>query len=61
MTSSLSISEFLETARQKLGGVSSCLNNSKAFARSVTQLDDWLEGQRVTLSHAADLDYHARE
>ncbi|NBX07868.1 MAG: hypothetical protein EBR12_07370 [Proteobacteria bacterium] len=61
MTSSLSISEFLETARQKLGGVSSCLNNSKAFARAVTEFDDWLEGQRETLSHAADLDYHARE
>ena len=61
MTSSLSISEFLETARQKLGGVSACLNNSKAFARAVTEFDDWLEGQRETLSHAADLDYHARE
>ena len=61
MTSSLSISEFLETARQKLGAVSSCLNNSKAFARAVTEFDDWLEGQRETLSHAADLDYHARE
>ena len=61
MTSSLSISEFLETARQKLGGVSSCLNNSKAFARAVTEFDDWLEGQRETLSHAADLDYHASE
>ncbi|MGB0710741.1 MAG: hypothetical protein ACPGQH_09400 [Candidatus Puniceispirillaceae bacterium] len=61
MTSSLSISEFLETARQKLGGISSCLNNSKAFARAVTEFDDWLEGQRETLSHAADLDYHARE
>ena len=61
MTSSLSISEFLETARQKLGGVASCLNNSKAFARAVTEFDDWLEGQRETLSHAADLDYHARE
>jgi len=61
MTSSLSISEFLETARQKLGGVSSCLNNSKAFARAVTEFDDWLEGQRETLSHAADLDYHARK
>ena len=61
MTSSLSISEFLETARQKLGGVSSCLNNSKAFARAVTEFDDWLEGQRETLSHAADLDYQTRE
>ena len=61
MTSSLSISEFLETARQKLGGISACLNNSKAFARAVTEFDDWLEGQRETLSHAADLDYHARE
>ena len=61
MTSSLPISEFLETARQKLGRVSSCLNNSKAFARAVTEFDDWLEGQRETLSHAADLDYHARE
>ena len=61
MTSSLSISEFMETARQKLGGVSSCLNNSKAFAHAVTEFDEWLEGQRETLSHAADLDYHARE
>ena len=61
MTSSLLISEFLETARQKLGGISACLNNSKAFARAVTEFDDWLEGQRETLSHAADLDYHARE
>ena len=61
MTSSLSISEFLETARQKLGGVSSCLNNSKAFARAVTEFDDWLESQRETVSHAADLGYHARE
>ena len=61
MTSSLSISEFLETAKQKLGGVSSCLNNSKAFARAVSEFDDWLEGQRETLSHAADLDYHTRE
>ena len=61
MTSSLSISEFLETARQKLGGISSCLNNSKAFARAVTEFDDWLESQRETLSHEADLDYHARE
>ena len=61
MTSSLSISEFLKTARQKLGGISSCLNNSKAFARAVTEFDDWLEGQREPLSNAADLDYHARE
>ena len=61
MTSSLSISEFLETARQKLGGITACLNNSKAFACAVTEFDDWLEGQRETLSHAADLDYHARE
>ena len=61
MTSSLSISEFLETARQKLGGISACLNNSKAFARAVTDFDDWLKGHRETLSHAADLDHHARE
>ena len=61
MTSSLSISEFMQTARQKLGGVSACLNNSKAFAHAVTEFDDWLEGQREILSHAADLDYHARE
>ena len=61
MTTSLSISDFLETARQKLGGVSACLNNSKAIARAVTEFDDWLEGQRETFSHAADLDYHARE
>ena len=61
MTSSLSISEFLETARQKLGGVSVCLNNSKAFASAVKEFDDWLEGQRETLSNAADLDHHARE
>ena len=61
MTSSLSISQFLETARQKLGGISACLNNSKAFARAVTEFYDWLEGQHETLYHAADLDYHARE
>ena len=61
MPSSLLITEFLETAKQKLGGVSSCLNNSKAFARAVSEFDDWLEGQRETLSHAADLDYHTRE
>ena len=46
MASSLSISEFLETARQKLGVISVCLNNSKAFARAVTEFDDWLKGQR---------------
>ena len=61
MTSSFSISEFLETARQKLGGVSSCLNNSKAFAHGVTEFGDWLKGQLELLPHAADLDYHARE
>ena len=61
MTSSLSISKFMETARQKLGGISSCLNNSKAFARAVTEFDEWLECERETLSHAGELDYHARE
>ena len=60
MASSLNI-RISGNRQAKAWGVSSCLNNSKAFARAVTEFDDWLEGQRETLSHAADLDYHARE
>lgn len=42
MTVQLPLSEVLETAKQKLGSLSSCLNDSAAFAAAVNEFDDWL-------------------
>ena len=42
MTTQLPLSEVLETAKQKLGSVSSCLNDSAAFAAAVQDFDEWL-------------------
>ena len=37
MSAHLSIHDVLETAKQKLGGISACLNDSKAFAQAVSE------------------------
>ena len=52
MTAQLPLSEVLDTARQKLGRVSSCLNDSAAFAVAVSEFDDWLAGHKDIITHA---------
>ena len=61
MSETLSIIDVLETARQKLGGISACLNDSKKFAHSVTDFDSWLDAHSQQLSSASDLDQNTRE
>ena len=52
MTEQLPLTEVLDTARQKLGRVSSCLNDSAAFASAVTDFDDWLSGHKELIADA---------
>ena len=61
MSETLSIIDLLETARQKLGGISACLNDSKKFAHAVTDFDSWLDAHSQQLSSASDLDQNTRE
>ena len=61
MSETLSIIDVLETARQKLGGISACLNDSKKFAHAVTDFDSWLDAHSQQLSSASDLDQNTRE
>ena len=61
MSETLSITDLLETARQKLGGISACLNDSKKFAHAVTDFDSWLDAHSQQLSSASDLDQNTRE
>ena len=61
MSETLSIIDLLETARQKLGVISACLNDSKKFAHAVTDFDSWLEVHSQQLSSASDLDQNTRE
>ena len=50
MTTQLPLSEVLETAKQKLGRVSSCLNDSAAFAAAVTEFDNWLSQHKELIA-----------
>ena len=61
MSAHLSIHDVLETAKQKLGGVSSCLNDSKAFAKAVSDFDIWLAEHSTQLASASDLNADMRE
>ncbi len=61
MSETLSIIDLLETARQKLGGISACLNDSKKFAHAVTDFDSWLDTHSQQLSSASDLNQNTRE
>ena len=61
MSETLSIIDLLETAKQKLGGISACLNDSKKFAHAVTDFDSWLDAHSQQLSSASGLDQNTRE
>ena len=61
MSLELSYFDILQTAKQKLGGVSSCLNDSKKFAEAVQDFDSWLEGHKAQLTHAAETDKTIRD
>ena len=61
MSENFSIIDILETARQKLGGVSACLNDSKKFAHAVTDFDSWLAAHSQQLSSASDQDQTTRQ
>ena len=61
MSAHLSIHDVLETAKQKLGGISACLNDSKAFAQAVSDFDVWLAGHSTQLASAAELNADMRE
>ena len=61
MSAQLSINDALETAKQKLGGVSARLNDSKAFAKAVSEFDIWLAGHSTQLASASELNADMRE
>ena len=61
MSETLSSIDLLETAKQKLGGISACLNDSKKFAHAVTDFDSWLDTHSQQLSSASDLNQNTRE
>ena len=61
MSAHLSIHDVLETAKQKLGGISACLNDSKAFANAVSGFEIWLAGHSTQLASAAELNADMRE
>ena len=61
MSETLSIIDLLETASQKLGGISACLNDSKKFSHAVTDFDSWLDVHSQQLSSASDLDQNTSE
>ena len=51
MTVQLPLSEkVLETAKQKLGSLSLCLNDSAAFAAAVNEFDEWLAQHKDLLA-----------
>ena len=61
MSAHLSIHDVLETAKQKLGGISACLNDSKAFTQAVSDFDVWLAEHSTQLAFAAELNADTRE
>jgi len=61
MSAHLSIHDVLETAMQKLGGISACLNDSKAFAKAVSDFEIWLAGHSTQLASANELNADMRE
>ena len=61
MSAHLSIHDVLKTAKQKLGGVSSCLNDSKTFAKAVSDFDSWLAGHSTQLTSASEFNAETRE
>ena len=50
MTEQLPLTEVLETAKQKLGSISACLNDSAAFAAAVNDFDDWLSQHKDVIA-----------
>ena len=50
MTEQLPLTEVLETAKQKLGSVSSCLNDSAAFAMAANDFHDWLSQHKELIA-----------
>ena len=61
MSAHLSIHDVLETAMQKLGGISACLNDSKAFAKAASDFEIWLAGHSTQLASANELNADMRE
>ncbi len=61
MSAPFSIQDVLETAEQKLGGISAYLNDSKAFAKAVSDLDVWLAEHSVHLTSASELSADTRD
>jgi len=54
MTEQLPLSEVLDTAKQKLGSISACLNDSAAFAAAVNAFDDWLSEHKELIARSTD-------
>ena len=50
MTEQLLLSEVLDTAKQKLGSVSACLNDSAAFSAAVNDFADWLSQHKELIA-----------
>jgi len=61
MSAQLRLDEILDTAKTKLGVVSSCLNDSHAFARHLTEFDEWLLAHKTELSAASQIDDASRQ
>ncbi len=55
MSARIHADELIATAKEKLGGVRACLNDSGAFGREVRAFDDWLSANKAAFSHAAEL------
>jgi len=60
MSAPMHVDELVATAREKLGGIRACLNDSHAFAREVKAFDDWLGVHKSSFSHAADVSAASR-
>ena len=50
MIEQLPLIEVLETAKQKLGRVSACLNDSRAFSIAVAEFDEWITEHKDLIS-----------
>jgi len=61
MISQLPLSEVIETAKQKLGSVSSCLNDSAAFATAVSEFDNWLSEHKELIAQTTTEQPHCRQ
>ena len=60
MTSQLPMFEVIATARQKLSGVSACLNDSQKFSSSLLEFDLWLSEHIQAFSEIKQVDLSIR-